>query len=176
MGIILVISTGFLLSLAVANPSRPCGCRPVFVFCANDHHTYHSICEYKCRHPSTPFQDWYILYQEPCLEMSDLSESETTTKPNSHHIPKCSKVQGYKWEPRTGSCYKYHMIVWDWQKAKAICQDEGVTWLSSTATLNLQYSMNFTGRANMKCLTPLTRGLIVSTLILVLRNRAMASG
>ncbi|XP_047987766.1 hemolymph lipopolysaccharide-binding protein-like [Leguminivora glycinivorella] len=146
MEIILVLHIGFLLSLAIARPNRPCGCKPVFEFCANDHHTYHSICEYKCRHPSTPFQDWFILYHGSCFEMSDFSETITKrslvpttatsggsneghkdqdlhdTSPDS----KCgAKVQGYEWEPRTGSCYKFHPLVRGWSNAKASCQDEG---------------------------------------------------
>ncbi|XP_063394715.1 uncharacterized protein LOC134679702 [Cydia fagiglandana] len=75
MKIILSFSTMVLLGLSVTNARGPCGCKPVFEYCANDYTTYHSICEYKCKHPSTPFHDWYILYNGPCI-----STSETTTR------------------------------------------------------------------------------------------------
>ncbi|XP_063367098.1 uncharacterized protein LOC134655552 [Cydia amplana] len=75
MKTILALSIMVLLELVVASPLGPCGCKPVFEYCASDYTTYHSICEYKCKHPSIPFHDWYILYNGPCL-----SGTETTTE------------------------------------------------------------------------------------------------
>ncbi|XP_061705478.1 uncharacterized protein LOC133516508 isoform X1 [Cydia pomonella] len=70
-----------LLGQVVARPRGPCGCKPMFEFCANDYTTYHSICEYKCKHPYTPFHDWYILYDGPCFSTSETTtRASTTTK------------------------------------------------------------------------------------------------
>ncbi|XP_061707686.1 asialoglycoprotein receptor 2-like [Cydia pomonella] len=36
-----------------------------------------------------------------------------------------AKAEGYEWEPRTGSCYKFHRVAKPWSLAKATCSDEG---------------------------------------------------
>ncbi|XP_063529548.1 asialoglycoprotein receptor 2-like [Cydia strobilella] len=36
-----------------------------------------------------------------------------------------AKADGYEWEPRTGSCYKFHRLATTWGSAKATCRDEG---------------------------------------------------
>ncbi|XP_063631519.1 uncharacterized protein LOC134802755 [Cydia splendana] len=68
-----------LLGLAVANRG-PCGCLKTFEYCANDNETYHSICEYKCIHPTVQFQDWFILYNGPCIRESGESNRPYTGK------------------------------------------------------------------------------------------------
>ncbi|XP_063632679.1 hemolymph lipopolysaccharide-binding protein-like [Cydia splendana] len=120
METVLALSIMSLLSLAVASPRAPCGCKPVFEYCANDHATYHSICEYKCKHPSTPFQDWFILYYGPCVGTSEI----TTTDDESQRIAICGK-NGYEREPQTGGCYKFHRVAKPWDAARATCRHEG---------------------------------------------------
>ncbi|XP_048005622.1 uncharacterized protein LOC125241272 [Leguminivora glycinivorella] len=73
-----------LLGLVAASPRGPCGCQPVFEYCANDYTTYHSICEFKCKHPSVQFHDWYILYNGPCVsELDTTTQRTTTTQPTA---------------------------------------------------------------------------------------------
>ncbi|XP_048007189.1 uncharacterized protein LOC125242418 isoform X2 [Leguminivora glycinivorella] len=69
------------LSFRIVVPSMqwPCGCRPTFEYCANDYQTYHSICEYKCLNPTIQFQDWFILYFEPCYYDPTTPTTTTTT-------------------------------------------------------------------------------------------------
>ncbi|XP_063632781.1 hemolymph lipopolysaccharide-binding protein-like [Cydia splendana] len=122
MKTILVLSIMTLLSLAVASPRAPCGCKPDFEYCANDHATYHSICEYKCKHPSTPFQDWYILYYGPCVSPSEITT--TTPRDEPQRIAVCGE-NGYERAPQTGDCYKFHWVTKAWDAARATCRDEG---------------------------------------------------
>ncbi|XP_063394717.1 uncharacterized protein LOC134679706 [Cydia fagiglandana] len=100
MKTIAVLCFMILFELVVVTPSGPCGCKPVFEYCANDYTTYHSICEYKCKHPSTPFHDWYILYNGPCI-----STSETTTHASITTTTRTSKTttEPYKYEEMTES-------------------------------------------------------------------------
>ncbi|XP_063386074.1 uncharacterized protein LOC134672092 [Cydia fagiglandana] len=79
MKVIIALCSMVVLGLEVASQSGPCGCKPVFEYCANDYTTYHSICEYKCKHPSTPFYDWYILYNGPCISTSETTTHASTT-------------------------------------------------------------------------------------------------
>ncbi|XP_061705475.1 uncharacterized protein LOC133516505 [Cydia pomonella] len=77
-----------MLGLVIASPRRPCGCLNTFEFCANDYTTYLSICEYKCKHPSIPFHDWFILYNGPCVStLENTTERRSTTegKPITEH-------------------------------------------------------------------------------------------
>ncbi|XP_048005600.1 uncharacterized protein LOC125241257 [Leguminivora glycinivorella] len=79
MNTISALSIMVLSGLVAASPRGPCGCQPVFEYCANDYTTYHSICEFKCKHPSVQFNDWYILYEGPCVSELDTTTQRTTT-------------------------------------------------------------------------------------------------